>query len=166
MIEQQGRVIRLTERGVRVSVGPRTGCSACDAGRGCGAGLFGKLLRRRPIELDLPLAEGLAEGQGVRIGISEAVFLRLVMQMYGWPLLAGLVGGWVCLHIGRTYGANRGLGDLLTLGGMVTGAGISLRYRRRTSATAGNGVRMLGPVEDPACVASAVPAARNTDCEN
>ena len=38
---------------VQVRVGGQSGCAACDAGKGCGAGLFGKLLRRNPVELEL-----------------------------------------------------------------------------------------------------------------
>ncbi|MEJ2385650.1 MAG: hypothetical protein P8Y54_14930 [Xanthomonadales bacterium] len=53
MIEQQGRVTGAAGSQVRVRLGGTSGCTTCDAGRGCGAGVFGRLLQRRPVELEL-----------------------------------------------------------------------------------------------------------------
>ena len=65
MIEQQARVLRADDLQVVVRIGGQTGCAACDAGQGCGAGLFGKLLRRNPVELQLTNDIGASAGQSI-----------------------------------------------------------------------------------------------------
>lgn len=92
MIEQQGRVTAVSGTRVRVRMGGTSGCTACDAGRGCGAGIFGRLLQRRPVELDFENHVGAGIGQAVMVGLPEALFLRLVLRLYLLPLLAGLAG--------------------------------------------------------------------------
>ena len=92
MIEQQGQVISVSGNLVSVRLGGNSGCVACDAGRGCGAGIFGRLLRRKPAVLDLDNAINARVGQPVVVGLPESVFLRLVFHLYMLPLLAGLAG--------------------------------------------------------------------------
>ena len=92
MIEQQGRVIALEGGRIRVRIGASAGCSACDAGRGCGAGLLGRLLRRKEAVLSFDNEIGASPGQAVVVGLPEAVFLKLVLRLYLYPLLAALAG--------------------------------------------------------------------------
>lgn len=92
MIEQQGRVMGIEGARVRVRMGGTSGCSACDAGRGCGAGIFGRLLQRRPVELEFENRVGAAIGQAVMVGLPETLFLKLVVRLYLFPLLSGLAG--------------------------------------------------------------------------
>lgn len=92
MIEQQGKVVGVTGGKACVRLGGSRGCAACDAGKGCGAGLFGRLLRNRPVDLQLDNRSNALAGQAVMVGIPETLFLRLVARMYLYPLLAGLVG--------------------------------------------------------------------------
>jgi len=152
MIEQQGRVVRVEGGRAWVRVGSTSGCSACDAGRGCGAGLFGRLLKRRPVELSLSNPDSLPVGQAVAVGVSEAVFLRLVFGLYAWPLLAGLAGALAGHQLSAYFGPERGLQDLLTLAGLMLGAAIVLR--RRGLAPEGlerSDVRLLGPLPGEGC---------------
>jgi sigma-E factor negative regulatory protein RseC len=87
LIEQQARVIRSAESSVVVRIGGQTGCSACDEGKGCGAGLFGRLLKRKPLELELPnhfdSLNDIQGGQAVSVGLSESLFLKMVFRLYG-----------------------------------------------------------------------------------
>lgn len=130
MIEQPGR-IEWTEAGrARVAVGPRGGCSACDAGQGCGAGLFGRLLRRKPLTLVVSNPEALAIGRAVVLGIPELLFLRLVLRLYALPLAAGLAGAWICHQISVVSGLGGGQTDLFSLAGLIGFAGLALRFRR------------------------------------
>jgi sigma-E factor negative regulatory protein RseC len=92
MIEQQGEVLASSHGEALVRLGGRSGCAACDAGRGCGAGVFGRLLRRRPVVLPLGNAVGAQRGQAVIVGLPESWFLSLVARFYLYPLVAGLVG--------------------------------------------------------------------------
>lgn len=134
MIEQQGRIVR-TEGGLAwVQVGALSGCAACDSGRGCGAGIFGRLVRRRPIELPLPGSPELSVGQAVVLGIAERAFLRMVMLLYGWPLMAGLAVAWLCHQIAGGFGLQQGWLDLAALAGLILGAAWPLaRWRGRTA---------------------------------
>ncbi len=92
MIEQQGKVVGVTGDTACIRLGGSQGCPACDAGRGCGAGLFGRLLKNRPVELQLENQHDARPGQAVMVGIPEALFIRLVARLYFYPLLAGLAG--------------------------------------------------------------------------
>jgi hypothetical protein len=108
------------------------------------------------MELRFARSVDVGEGDAVRVGISEALFLRLVWRLYGWPLLAGLAGGWFGHHIGESYGTGRGIGDLLTLAGMAAGIGMVLGLARgvpSAAALAGQ-FQLLGRVDDSPCTAS------------
>ena len=95
MIEQQGVVVTSDERRVSVRLGGRSGCSACDAGRGCGAGVFGRLLQKRPVTLSFDNHLRARPGQAVLVGVPEKLFLALVLRFYLYPLLGGLAGATV-----------------------------------------------------------------------
>ena len=53
MIEQNVQVLRCSNEKLWVRMGSQSGCTACDSGKGCGAGLFAKLLQRKPVTLEL-----------------------------------------------------------------------------------------------------------------
>jgi sigma-E factor negative regulatory protein RseC len=131
MIEQQGRVVAASETRVRVRLGGTSGCTACDAGRGCGAGVFGRLLRRRPVELEFDNGVGAKPGQAVMIGLPESLFLALTMRFYLLPLIAGLAGAvaghWLALQAGLE---GAGL-DLAAAAGGIVLAVLALRCTRR-----------------------------------
>ena len=108
MIEQQGLVVSLKPGRVWVRLGGTTGCTACDAGTGCGAGVFGKLLKRRPVNLEFEDLLDCRVGQSVIVGLPESLFLRLLSRLYLLPLLAGLAGA----VLGHYISVNQGMGDL------------------------------------------------------
>ena len=92
MIEQQGRVSSIEAGQASITFETVSGCPACDAGKGCGAGVFGRLTRRKPMLLVLEGQPGLEPGQAVVVGIPEALFLRLLLKLYLAPVLSGLAG--------------------------------------------------------------------------
>lgn len=102
MIEQQGRVLSADGGTVRVALGGKSGCSACDAGRGCGAGVFGRLLPRDAAILEFKSDGALRAGDAVQVGIAEQRFLALVAGLYGLPLLAGLAGALAGYSLARS----------------------------------------------------------------
>ena len=132
MIEQQARVIAQADGQLQVLIGGQSGCPACDAGRGCGAGLFGRLLRRRPLELSLPSREPYAVGQAVTVGLREPLFLRLIALLYLVPLLAGLAGAAAGLVIADRFEWPAGATDLTILCGALLAATGALKIRDRT----------------------------------
>lgn len=134
MIEQQGKIVQRSDNLVRVRIGPSTGCSACDAGQGCGAGIFGRLLRRKATTVGLPNVIGAQEGQAVTVGIPESVFLRLLMRFYLYPLCTGLAGAVIGHQIAVKSSAEPVMVDLISVLGAVALAGLALWISRRVNA--------------------------------
>ena len=114
MIEQNVQVVRCQDERLWVRMGTRAGCAACADGNGCGAGLFAKLLRNKPVVIELP-RNGLSvePGQMLTLAFPEQVYIKLVLNSYGWPLLATLAGAYV----------GHGLGTWLEFGPVMVDVG-------------------------------------------
>jgi len=92
MIEQNVRVLRCQGERMWIRMGSQSGCTACDNGKGCGAGLFAKLLQRKPVEIELARSDlSIEAGQMLTLAFPEQVYIKLVLASYGWPLLAALL---------------------------------------------------------------------------
>lgn len=119
MIEQNVKVLRCQEKRLWVQMGSQTGCSACENGKGCGAGVFSRLLRRKPVLLELPRNELEIEvGQMVTLAIPEKVYINLLLGSYGWPLLAAMAGA----IAGHSLFVHLQLGlELIDMGALVFG---------------------------------------------
>jgi len=104
-------------------MGTLSGCTACDSGKGCGAGVFAKLLQKKPVTLELARQSVRVEpGQMVTLAFPEHVYLSLVLGYYGWPLLAALGGAIVGYRLGLWLQFDPMLLDAATLGvGVATG---------------------------------------------
>jgi sigma-E factor negative regulatory protein RseC len=133
LIEQQARIVRIEGASAVARIGGQSGCPACDAGTGCGAGLFARLLRRKPLDIMLDAPAGAQAGDVVQLGLQESLFLRLVMRLYGLPVLALLGGGGLGAYLARMTSAGPGLADLLVLLGGVGAALAVLNLTRRAS---------------------------------
>jgi sigma-E factor negative regulatory protein RseC len=132
MIEQQGQVVEITGSEARVRLGGSSGCSACDAGKGCGAGVFGRLLQRRPVVLNLDNRVGAVNGQPVIVGLPESLFLNLLTRLYLFPLLAGLGGAVIGNYLGGRWAMSSWASDILTLfGALLCGAALIQWNRKR-----------------------------------
>jgi sigma-E factor negative regulatory protein RseC len=149
MIEQQGQVVAVSDVLASVRLGGSAGCTACDTGHGCGAGIFGRLLRRKPAILELENPIEARVGQAVVVGLPESVFLRLVFRFYLLPLLAGLAG----MVFGHYLSVQNQAGPILTdgfafLGGIVAVA-IALVWNRKWNGEfpQQNAVHLLRGVE-------------------
>ena len=134
MIEQQGEVIAAGGDCARVRLGGRSGCAACEAGKGCGAGVFGRLLRRRSVELAFVNHLGVNKGQAVMVGLPEAWFLRLVARFYLYPLLAALVTAMFGHYLSGELALGPAASDAFTLLGAVSGGGAIMWLNRERSA--------------------------------
>lgn len=150
MLEQQGQVVATAGGRASVRLGGQSGCAACDAGRGCGAGLFGRLLRRRPVELEFDNHVDARCGQAVVVGVPEQWFLRLVARFYLLPLLAGLGGAAVGHHVSVVLQTGTAGRDLLTLAGAVAVGAIVLWWNRARTVGAPDvlAVHLLRVVDD------------------
>ena len=138
MIEQNVQVMRCQDKRIWVRLGSQTGCTACDNGNGCGAGIFAKLLQRKPVVLELERNELSVEpGQMVTLAFSEQVYLKLVLASYGWPLLAALAGAFAGHGLGTWLAVGPALIDVAALSGGLLAGGLLMRLiknRRNTAA--------------------------------
>jgi sigma-E factor negative regulatory protein RseC len=145
MIEQQGQVVSVSLDHVGVRLGGYSGCPACDAGKGCGAGVFGRLLNNRPVTLELSNELDSRVGQSVIVGLPETLLLVLVARLYLLPLLAGLAGAVIGHYISGSYGASEAMTDGVTLLGAVLAGSLILVWNRKRESEfpAGNAVHLL-----------------------
>lgn len=138
MIEQNVQVVSCRGERIWVRLGSQTGCSACDNGNGCGAGLFAKLLQRKPAILELARNDmDVAPGQMVTLAFPEQVYIKLVFASYGWPLLAALAGAFAGFGLGTWLKFGPVLIDVGTLsGGLLAGIFVMrfIKSRRNTDA--------------------------------
>ncbi|TDJ31921.1 MAG: hypothetical protein E2O56_06210 [Gammaproteobacteria bacterium] len=92
MITQQGSVVSLSGDRAIIETEPIQHCEACAAGRGCGAGLFARLLSSRATRLEVPNDLDVATGDRVTIGVDERGLVRASLRLYGTFLMALVVG--------------------------------------------------------------------------
>jgi len=119
-----------------VRMGSQTGCKACDNGEGCGAGLFAKLLQRKPVVLELARNNVDVEaGQMLTLSVPAQLFMKLVLTSYGWPLLAGLAGAYAGYGAGSWLQLDPQMIDLLTFAAGGLAAWLFLRLISRANAT-------------------------------
>lgn len=122
------QVIRCQDDRIWVRLGSRTGCTACDNGNGCGAGIFASLFRRKPVVLELPRnGTSVETGQMLVLAFPEHIYLKLVWNSYGWPLLAALGGAAAGHGLGQWLGLSSGIVDACTLFAGLLAAFLTLR---------------------------------------
>jgi sigma-E factor negative regulatory protein RseC len=159
MIVQQGRIVAVEGLDAVVQIGRRRGCPACDAGQGCGAGIFARLLRDKPVSIRVANVIGAEVGASVELGISENRFLALVARLYAMPLLAGLLGAAIGFWLSIRAGLRHQAADILSLVSGVAGAAVVLLLQRRklrefTEHSAVNLSRVTTTPTDSACMAT------------
>ncbi len=71
---------------------PASSCERCARGEGCGAGAFSRLFARQGATLTVKALPDFSCGDRVRVGVDERSLLTGSLHLYGWPLLAFLVG--------------------------------------------------------------------------
>lgn len=154
MIEQQGQAVDVSAGRVRVRVGGKSGCSACDAGKGCGAGVFGRLLNRQPVYLEFDNSVNAEPGQAVVLGLPEGLFLRLLSRFYLYPLLSGLLGAVLAHVLAARLEIALPWSDLVTLAGAILLAAPVFWFMRAaaTEFPARHAVHLLRVVNAPSNV--------------
>ena len=91
MIEERVEVVRVAEGRAWVQPANRSGCSRCDAGEGCGAGLWQRAfgLRSRQIVL---ANDQLQVGDQLLLSIAESALLSSAAMLYLLPLVTLIIG--------------------------------------------------------------------------
>jgi len=136
LIWQQGRVVDVEAGNAKIEMEPANHCARCLEGRGCGAGVFSRLLARRTVHLVLPDPVGLSSGMMVQVGVSSMALVGASLRLYGLPL-AGFVGGLALAHAAGPAGL---AGDLTGLAFGLAGGVTLARWANR------NPMKGLNPV--------------------
>ncbi len=137
MIEQQGRVDAIENGTAWVQVGGRSGCEACDAGRGCGAGVFARLLDSREARVRVENTLDCAPGEPVLLGLPERSYLDLVLRLYGLPLIVGLLVAVLAFGLATRMAELSGWKLDAVVGlAAITAGGLALRWARMGLAAA------------------------------
>jgi positive regulator of sigma E activity len=145
MIEQNVQVVRCHGDRFWVRLGSQSGCTACDNGNGCGAGVFAKLLQPEPVIIELARNDMRIEpGQMVTLAFPEKIYMKLVLTSYGWPLLAALVGALAGHGLGLWLQFGPALIDALSLSGGLLASGLLVRLLKNqlTASAVLNSLRM------------------------
>lgn len=122
-IEERARVLRAEHGTAWLHCESQAGCQRCAEGRGCGGGVFARLLKRRLEEMPVENTLGVAAGDAVLVGLEPAAVQNAALMMYGLPLaglLSGAVFGSMLGEAGQDAGAM--LGAAL---GFVVGFGLA-----------------------------------------
>lgn len=101
-----------------IDVRADTVCARCAAGKGCGAGIFGKQESLRRIEVAVPERLALDAGDSVKLVMPSRELLVASTIVYGWPLTGG-VGGAL---LAWASGASDEIAALTALAGIGIGA--------------------------------------------
>ena len=154
MIEQNVQLVRCQGDRIWVRLGSQTGCTACDNGKGCGAGLFAKLLQRKPVMIELERNDiDAVPGQMVTLTFPEKVYLKLVMAYYGWPLLLVLTGAIAGHGLGTWLQLSPAWIDAITFIGAVVTGGFFIRFIEMRS----NESRIVNSLQTTVCYSSDTP---------
>jgi sigma-E factor negative regulatory protein RseC len=97
MIEETGRVVRVSTEFAWVETEPVTTCGGCAARSGCGTPVLARVLGRRKAPLRVVNTVAAAVGDHVVLGISESGLVRGSLAVYLAPLaglFAGALGGY------------------------------------------------------------------------
>ena len=130
------QVVRCTEQRIFVRLGSQSGCTACDNGNGCGAGVFAKLLQRKPAIIELERRDiDVKPGQMVTLAFPEQIYLKMVLAYYGWPLLAALIGAFAGYSLAVSLQFEALLLDAGTLIAGIVAGGMAMRLLRRREGT-------------------------------
>lgn len=123
-----GTVVGISGDGSRrtalVEVRAEIVCARCAAGKGCGAGLFGKRETMRRIEVAVPDRAAVHEGDSVKLVMQDRDLLAASMIVYGCPLAGGVIAALLAWQLG----SSDGIAALAALGGI--GAGVWFARRR------------------------------------
>lgn len=92
MIQERARVLRVEGDTAWLRCESQAGCQRCAEGRGCGGGLFSRLLRGRLQEIPVEITEPVKTDDWVMLGLDPAAVQNAALLMYGLPLFLLLLG--------------------------------------------------------------------------
>tara|TARA_R110002096_G_scaffold163266_1_gene330668 strand:+ start:14787 stop:15242 length:456 start_codon:yes stop_codon:yes gene_type:complete len=124
----EGRIVSLSEhaatRSAVLDVEAVAACPRCAEGKGCGAGVVAGPGKRRRINASVADGLRLQPGDQVSFVLAPEKLLQAAMVVYGYPLLAGVLGALAAYLAG--------LGDAGTAVAAILGLGLGFAVARKT----------------------------------
>lgn len=108
LIEERAHVLRVEQGTAWLRCESQAGCQRCAEGRGCGGGVFARLLRRRLEEMPVENSIGVSAGDAVLVGLEPAAVQNAAFMMYGLPLAGLLLGAVLGSAVGPAVGPTTG----------------------------------------------------------
>lgn len=121
MIEQTVKIVAIDGKEVWVESLSQTGCARCDAGQGCGGGVFSKLFGQKQYRMKIFNSLDADLEQNVVIGIPDRAVTMGSFLVYLMPILGLIVGGLLGRYLDVEIFKGE-YGELLTLIFAMTGA--------------------------------------------
>ncbi|MEH6627323.1 MAG: SoxR reducing system RseC family protein [Motiliproteus sp.] len=116
MIEESGRVVEITSKGILVETVRQSACGGCSAAKGCGQKVIASIGQGQRFEVlaDNPQQLILHAGDGVVLGLDEGVFLKASSLAYLLPLIFMIVAALIAdlLKVSDLMVAVAGFGGL------------------------------------------------------
>lgn len=113
------RVLEYRPGRVRLRFSRVRDCRQCLSGRGCGAGVFGRLFPSSPVEIELPWRESPGDHRYVRVGIDRRAMVSAAVRAWGLPLIAFVGVLWVCSTADAAVSEGMALLSALLAGGLA-----------------------------------------------
>ena len=132
MIEEQGRIVRVSGAVAEVVCIRRSACGGCSGSGTCGTSLLERYLGRQPPALHAANAIGARPGDLVVVGVPDETLPQAAFVAYLMPLLVMLLGAlggdWLAALTRPSWSQG-----LVLLGGMI-GLGLGFRWSASFSA--------------------------------
>jgi len=95
MIEQQAQVVAIDNTEVTVESLVSSSCSGCKQVESCGSGQIAKAFPQKKLKVTLQTELPVKIGDFVMLGLSEEILLKSAWQVYIWPLIGMIFGGFL-----------------------------------------------------------------------
>ncbi|MCG2635179.1 MAG: SoxR reducing system RseC family protein [Gammaproteobacteria bacterium] len=145
MIEERVEVIRVQRGRAWVRPVAGSGCARCDAGTGCGAGLWQRAFGLRQRQIVLPDDGRFKEGDQLLLGITEGALLGSAAMLYLLPLVTLIAGAAVGTRM-ATAGAPVWSVAVSALAGLAAGLLVARCWAKRGEKSLTPGITRMIPV--------------------
>ena len=100
MIKETGRVVAVDGDSIWVEITPRSACSSCNIGAGCGTSVLARWFGRHSNCIRVPNRYALQQNDTALIGISDQALLKAALLAYMLPVLGMVVAAMLAAGAG------------------------------------------------------------------
>ncbi len=129
MIEQTVQVVAIDGDEAWVESLSQSGCERCDAGQGCGGGVFAKLFGNKQFRIKIDNTLNAVVHEKVVIGIPENAITAGSFLVYLSPIFGMIMGGWFGRYLDVQFFHGQ-YGELWTIILAIAGAFLAIVFVR------------------------------------